>query len=68
MVGAIFLVMRMASADTYTTAKKKKFSLSMYHIPSFRFKGNPCILQFTHNCLSASLSKVLFSMFVIALL
>ena len=23
MVGAIFLVMRMASADTYTTAKKK---------------------------------------------
>ena len=24
MVGAIFLVMRMASADTYTTAKKKK--------------------------------------------
>ena len=40
----------------------------MYHIPSFSFKGNHSILQFTHNWLRLSLSKVSFSMFVIALL
>ena len=40
----------------------------MYHIPSFSFKGNHSILQFTHNWLRSSLSKVSFSMFVIALL